>query len=154
MAVGLAAAPTAQAPTTATVPGNVPAYATTFAKQGAANGSGRLTVSVYLADRNEAARAQLLKDLYNPRSSRYHKFLTAAQFHAAYAPAAADVSGAKSFLTAKGLKVTYSPANHAYVDATGSVAQVAKAFAVTQNLYVPTRRPPRSPPGWPARCCS
>jgi subtilase family serine protease len=135
LTVGLAAVPAAEAATTAKVAGNVPSYAVASAKQGAANGSGRLTVSVYLADRNQTALNQLLKDLYNPRSSRYHKFLSPAQFRAAYAPATADVSAVKSFLGGKGLKVAYSPANHAFVDATGSVAQVAKAFAVTQSMY-------------------
>jgi len=131
----LAAAPNVSAATTSTVPGNVPSYAAAAARQGAANGSGRLTVSVYLAGSNPSGLAKLVRDLYDKRSPSYHKFLTSAQFRTAYAPAAADVSAVKSFLDAKGLKVTYVPSNGAYVDATGSVAQAAAAFGVTQSLY-------------------
>jgi subtilase family serine protease len=131
----LAAAPNVSAATTSMVPGNVPSYAAAAARQGAANGSGRLTVSVYLAGSNPSGLAKLVRDLYDKRSPSYHKFLTSAQFRTAYAPAAADVSAVKSFLDAKGLKVTYVPSNGAYVDATGSVAQAAAAFGVTQSLY-------------------
>jgi len=131
----LAAAPSVSAATTSTVPGNVPSYAAAAVRQGAANGSGRLTVSVYLAGSNPSGLAKLVRDLYDKRSPSYHKFLTSAQFRTAYAPAAADVSAVKSFLGAKGLKVTYAPSNGAYVDATGSVAQAAAAFGVTQSLY-------------------
>jgi subtilase family serine protease len=92
-------------------------------------------VSVYLAGSNPSGLAKLVRDLYDKRSPSYHKFLTSAQFRTAYAPAAADVSAVKSFLGAKGLKVTYVPSNGAYVDATGSVAQAAAAFGVTQSLY-------------------
>ena len=131
----LAAAPNVSAATSSTVPGNVPSYAAAAARHGAANGSGRLTVSVYLAGSNPSGLAKLVRDLYDKRSPSYHKFLTSAQFRTAFAPAAADVSAVKSFLDAKGLKVTYVPANGAYVDATGSVAQAAAAFGVTQSLY-------------------
>lgn len=131
----LAAAPNVSAATTSSVPGNVPSYAAAAARQGAADGSGRLTVSVYLAGSNPSGLAKLVHDLYDKHSPSYHKFLTSAQFRTAYAPAAADVSAVQSFLGAKGLKVTYVPSNGAFVDATGSVAQVAAAFTVTQSLY-------------------
>lgn len=135
-AAALAGVPSgAGAATTVKVAGNVPSYAVASAKRGPANGSGRLTVSVYLAGRNAAGLAHLVHDLNDPRSASYHKFLTAAQFRASYAPTSVDVSAVKSFVSGTGLKVTYAPANGAYIDATGTVAQVAKAFAVTQNLY-------------------
>src|SRR5665647_1023758 len=98
----LAAAPNVSAATVAVAPGNVPSYAAAAARQGAANGSGRLTVSVYLAGSNPSGLAKLVRDLYDKHSPSYHKFLTSAQFRTAYAPAAADVSAVKSFLDAKG----------------------------------------------------
>src|SRR5262249_29204413 len=63
------------------------------------------------------------------------KFLTPQQFRDAYSPAPADLAAVKSFLSQKGLSVTYTPANGMYVDASGSVAQMESAFNVTENQY-------------------
>ena len=56
-----------------------------------ANPSGRVYLSVYLNNRNEAGLSRFLQDLYRPGSAVFHRFLTPAQFHAAYSPTAASV---------------------------------------------------------------
>jgi subtilase family serine protease len=100
-----------------------------------ANPTGQMTISLYLNLRNEAGLRQFLANVSRPGSAQYRHFLTSQQFRAAYSPAAATLTSVKSFLSARGLKVTYAPANGMYVDATGSVTQIEKAFAVTENVY-------------------
>jgi subtilase family serine protease len=135
VAAGLTVGATAQAAGTTTVAGNVPAFATAAHRAGAVSGSARLTVTVYLTPRNMAGLRSFLRDLYRPGSASYHHYLTPAQFHARYSPTTTTVSQVKSFLSHAGLKVGTVASNRMYIDATGTVAQVEKAFQVTQAKY-------------------
>lgn len=102
---------------------------------GRANGNGRIGISVYLQLQNEQALQTLIRNLYTPGSAQYRKFLTPEQFRAAYAPATANQQAVKDFLSLKGLKVEYVPSNGMYVDVSGTIAQIEKAFAITENQY-------------------
>ena len=125
----------AQASSTTRVANNIAPWLGQSKLVSHANPSGRVYLSVYLNNRNEAGLSRFLQDLYRPGSAVFHRFLTPAQFHAAYSPTAASVNAVKAFLAQKGLKVLSSPANGMYVDAIGSVAQVEKAFGITENVY-------------------
>lgn len=100
-----------------------------------ASPTGQMTISVYLNLRNEAGLRQFLANVGRRGSAQYGHFLTSQQFRSLYSPTLADVAAVKNFLSARGLRVTHAPANGMYVDATGSVTQVEKAFAVTENVY-------------------
>jgi subtilase family serine protease len=123
------------APSTTSVSGNVPAFATLANRVGPVSTSSRLTVSVYLTPRNAAALAQLAHDVSTPGTSSYRHYLTPAQFHDRFSPTDANVASVKNFLADGGLKVGSVASNNMYVDATGTVAQVEKAFNVTQATY-------------------
>ena len=110
----------------------------------------RIVVSVYLQLRNEAGLRTLVRNLYTPGNPQYRQFLTPAQYHAAYSPAASDVNAVKNFLSQRGLSVGYSLANAMYVDATGTIAQfrafspLAKTCTTTKaKACEPTPRRPR-----------
>jgi subtilase family serine protease len=135
VAAGLTVSGTASAATTTAIKGNVPAFATASHRAGPVAGSARLTVTVYLTPRNQASMARAIRDIYRPGSATYRKYLTPAQFHARFSPSTADVTAVKSFLAKAGLKVASVASNRMYVDATGTVAQVEKAFHVTQAKY-------------------
>jgi subtilase family serine protease len=94
-----------------------------------------MTVSVYLSLTHESQLQQLIHDIYTPGTAQYHHYLTPQQFHAQFSPSADTVNAVETFLSQNGLKVQSTPANHMYVDATGTVAQVEKAFGVTENQY-------------------
>src|SRR3954469_18240268 len=131
--VGLSAADAA--PSTVALSGNVPSFATAAHRTGAVATSAKQTISVYLTPRNASGLASLARNVSTPGSSSYRHFITPAQFHASYSPASADVTAVKNFLTGAGLKVDGVASNNAYVDATGTVAQVEKALHVTQSTY-------------------
>src|SRR5207302_4629871 len=84
---------------------------------------------------NASGLQAFLHDLYTRGTASYGHYLTPEEFRAAYSPAASAVAAVQSFLSHGGLKLEYTPANGFYVEASGSIAQVAKLFAVTQKQF-------------------
>ena len=62
----------------------------------------------------------LLRDLYDPASPRYHRFLTPDQFMAAFGPTEEDHSAVVAFARAHGLVVAASQPDRRLVDVTGN----------------------------------
>jgi len=155
-AVFVLSAPTF-ASSTAQVANNVPPWLSQATLVGPADGNGQAAVAIHLQLSNVAGLQAFLHDLYTPGTASYAKYLTPEQFRAAYSPSASAVAAVQSFLSQKGLTVTYTPANGMYVEATGSVSQIAKAFGVSQNLYHlhgNTLRANKEPPTIPASLAS
>ncbi len=94
----------------------------------------QLTVGVVLKTSHPELQQQLLKDLYNPKSASFHKWVSSNQFSTRFAPAANDVAAAKQYLTSQGLKLTISP-DATFVTATGNTKNVEQAFHTTINNY-------------------
>ena len=103
-----------------------------------------VSVRLYLSARNKAALAAAVKAVSDPRSSSYRHYLSPAQYRAQYAPDAKSEAAVRAFLAQYGLKVTSVPANRAYVEATGTVAQAQKAFGTTLKEYSSNGRTVRS----------
>ncbi|MDP9233813.1 MAG: S53 family peptidase [Actinomycetota bacterium] len=125
----------AQASATTRVMGNVAPWVRSAKFVRNANLNGTVHVSVYLQLHDQAGVQRSLHDLYTRGSGRYHQFLTPAQFHAAYGASSSTVSAVAAWLKSAGLRVTAMPANHLYVDAVGSVAQVQRTFGVRESMY-------------------
>ncbi|MFI1994799.1 protease pro-enzyme activation domain-containing protein [Actinoplanes sp. NPDC020271] len=88
-----------------------------------------------LTMRDQAGAEARLAALSDPDGASYGKYLTGAQFTAAYAPAAADVKSVTSWLTSQGLQVRDTLAGGLYVEAAGTVAQIDKTFGTTVRQY-------------------
>jgi hypothetical protein len=58
----------------------------------------QVTIALHLKLRNETALVQLIKQLYDPASSQYGRFLTSAQFRAQFAPTAGDAQAVADVL--------------------------------------------------------
>src|SRR5579875_1667024 len=95
----------------------------------------QLALSIGLQWRNQQELTSLLAELYNPRSSLYHHFLTPQQFTAEFAPTADQQRQVVDYLHSQGLSVTHIAPNGLLIDATGTVAQAESAFHVTINNY-------------------
>jgi subtilase family serine protease len=102
---------------------------------GAPSSRQKIDVQLYLTGRNQAALEKLAAAVSTPGNASYGKFISAADFHAEYAPASSAVTEVKKFLTGAGLTITQVPGNRAYVRARGTVAQVQKAFDTTLKSY-------------------
>jgi subtilase family serine protease len=77
----------------------------------------------------------LIGRVSSPASAAYGRYLTPAQFRAAYSPTADAVKQVTSWLRNQGFSVGALPANRMYVPATGTVAQVETAFDTTLRMY-------------------
>ncbi len=97
--------------------------------------SNRLNLVVGLPLRNQAALASLLRDIYDPASPRYHKYLTPLDFAGRFGPSERDYQDVAEFAKTHGLTVTGTHANRTLLDVGGSVADIEKAFHVRMGVY-------------------
>lgn len=111
-----------------------------------------LDLRVVFAPRNRDELSRLLRDQQDPSSPDYHRWLTAAEFAARFAPAPADVAAARDWLTGAGLKVR---AAGPYLWVSASAADAERAFA-TQMVSSQDGRlfSPATDPMIPARFAS
>jgi len=135
----LATATAAQAGTTRRVIADThPVWAVAAKRLSNALTTGTVSAKVYLAPNNEAALAQKVAAVSDPRSSSYRHFMTVAGTRAEFAPRAAEVSAVRRWLTSSGLSVTRTstadPAG-AYIAVRGSLAAASKAFGVSFATY-------------------
>jgi subtilase family serine protease len=112
-----------------------PLWATPKAKVADAAATSKLTFRVYLQSRDEAGAEAAAAAVSTPNSSSYKKYLSPDQVTAAYGPSAAEVATTRSWLTSAGFTVDDVPANNAYVEATGTAAQVNSALHTQLGEY-------------------
>jgi subtilase family serine protease len=94
---------------------------------GAVSSSMPMHITVGLAG-NRAAADALVKAIYTPGSSMFHKFVTPAQFTAVVSPSQAAANAVASYLTKAGFtKVTIAP-DRLVISAYGNAGSVSSAF--------------------------
>jgi xanthomonalisin len=94
-----------------------------------------LSIALQLPLRNQAELAQLLRDLYDPRSPRFHKYLSVSAFTDRFAPPAADYRQVVAWAKSQGLTVTATTPNRRLVAIEGTVDRINRAFQVKINNY-------------------
>ena len=119
----------------AVVPDVKPAWATSARATGTAPTSQSVSIRVGLKMRDQAGAEGLVRDLSDPSSPRYGHYLTPKAFTTRFAPTAASVDRVSSYLQSQGLKVTGVAQGNQWVNASGTVAQLNKAFATTLKTY-------------------
>ncbi|HKN97252.1 MAG TPA: S53 family peptidase [Pseudonocardiaceae bacterium] len=85
------------------------------------------SVTVYIRQPRAREAAGYAAAVSDPRSPLYRHFLTPAQYRARFAPTDATVGAVEDYLRGAGLVVQDVPANHLYVRARGTLAQVRQA---------------------------
>ena len=101
----------------------------------------QLGMAIGLPLRNWPGLTNLLQQLYDPASPNYHRYLTPEQFAEQFGPTEQDYQKVIAFVEGHGLKVTGRHSNRLLLDASGSVADVERAFHVKMLAYPhPTNR--------------
>jgi hypothetical protein len=118
-----------------TLTGHVPAVVRTLQSKGNLPASQQLHLAIGLALRDKTGLASLLQQIYDPTSTNYHHYLTAAQFAERFGPTAADYQTLTAFATAHNLAVTGSHPNRTLLDVEGAVADIEKALHTTMRVY-------------------
>jgi subtilase family serine protease len=76
----------------------------------------------------EKAAAQFVADLHNPKSSNFHKWMTAADFGKNFGVAESDIETVKAWLQSHGFTVNSVYPNGMTIDFSGQAGQVRRAF--------------------------
>jgi pseudomonalisin len=102
---------------------------------GDASPATRVRLAVTLEPQNATAEQAALRAMYQVGSATYHKFLTPAQWEAAYAPTTAQVGGVESYLSGNGFTGLSVQSDRLLISATGTVADAEHAFNTTIGDY-------------------
>src|SRR5205823_6644433 len=94
-----------------TLPGHVPSAVARLSPKGRLPGANQLSLAIGLPLRNQAALAELLRQLYDPNNPNFHKFLSPPEFTARFGPTESEYQAVINFAEANGLKVTATHPN-------------------------------------------
>lgn len=95
----------------------------------------QLSLAVGLPLHHVSELKALFQQMYDPRSSNYHKYLAPPEFTARFGPTEQDYQAVIQFAEANGLTVARQYSNRAVLDVRGSVADIGRAFQVTLHNY-------------------
>ena len=115
--------------------GHVPSAVRHLQPRGRLSGTDRLNLVFALPLRNRDALDRLLRDLYDPASPSYQRYLTPSQFAEQFGPTPQDYAAVAAYAKANGLKVTGTHPNRTLLDVSGTVADIERAFRVQMHVY-------------------
>ncbi|MEU2737472.1 S53 family peptidase [Streptomyces sp. NPDC007095] len=95
----------------------------------------RISVAISLAPRHDKALDTFVAKVSNPRSSSYGHYLTKRQFAARFGRTDAEINQLKDYLRAQGLTVGTVHSGNLLVDASGTAAQLEKAFGTKLSTW-------------------
>ena len=90
---------------------------------------------VVLPLRNEEALQEFLKELYDPASPSYRKYLTVEEFTEMFGPTQQDYDNAVHWAETNGFTIAAKSRNRVNLDVMGSVATIESAFHVKMGFY-------------------
>jgi hypothetical protein len=123
------------------LPGHVPAVVRQLAPKGRVSATNQLSLALGLPLRNRPVLDDLLRQIYDPQSTNFHKFLTTSDFTARFGPTEGDYQAAIKFAESNGLRVSANHPNRVVLDVEGNPAQVEQAFHVTLRTYAHPTEP-------------
>ena len=115
--------------------GHVPAIVARLTPTGRLPATNQLFLSIGLPLRNQAALDELLRQLYDPGSTNYHKFITPPEFAARFGPTERDYQAVAKFAEANGLAISGTHPNRVVLDLEGSASNVEQAFQIKLRTY-------------------
>jgi len=94
-----------------------------------------LRLVITLQPPHPAAEEEFLRQLQDPASPNFHKYLSQSEWNERFAPSAKDEQAVVTWAQSQGLTITQRYPNRLLVDVEATVAVIEKAFAVTINSY-------------------
>ncbi len=94
-----------------------------------------VSFDLLLALRNASGAQAFVRQVSSPGTAEFHHYLTDATWNARYAPTAAEIAKAKSWLRSEGFSIGALPKDRLFIPASGSAALVEKAFGVSLGYY-------------------
>ncbi len=117
--------------------GHVPAAVAKFHLQstGRLPATNGLKLAIGLPLHHQAELDELIRQLDNPASRIFHRFLTPEEFTSRFGPTEADYAAVVNFARTNGLVVTGTYGNRLLLDVAGPAAAVENAFHITLRKY-------------------
>src|SRR5579863_6219013 len=94
-----------------------------------------ISLSIGLKLRNADVLKNYAKDISNPRSVNFHRYLTTAQFQWAFAPGVSTHASMLQYLQKSGFSITQTYKQRMLIVFSGTVGQAEQVFHVTINNY-------------------
>jgi kumamolisin len=104
-------------------------------RTGSVSADQQIHVAVSLAPRDKTGLDAFVAKVSDPHSASYGHYLTKQQFAARYGRTNAEVSRLTQYLRAQGLKVGTVHSGNLLVDASGTAAQLEKAFSTKLSTF-------------------
>ena len=114
---------------------HVPDVVSRLQPAGLLEDSTSLHLAIGLPVRNQAAMNDLLRQVYDPASTNYHKFLTPEEFTSRFGPTEEDYQKVITFAQQHGLTVEATHPNRMILDVVGGAADVEQAFGLVLHTY-------------------
>ena len=127
--------PGAGAVETQVLRGHVPAAAARLRPVDRLAAATRLDLAIGLPLRNKEALTNLLREVYDPASTNYHRYLTPERYAERFGPTEADYQAVIGFARAHGLTVAGTHPNRVLVHVHGAVAEIEQALHTTMRVY-------------------
>ncbi len=118
--------------------GHVPEAVSTAPLVGPLEDTTKFHLAIGLPPQNQADLENLLKDLYDPRSTLYRKFLTPEEYAMRFGPSESDYQAVADFFRLMGMRVDRTYPNRLLMDVSGTAGDIRRVFHVQMNKY---RRP-------------
>jgi uncharacterized repeat protein (TIGR01451 family) len=115
--------------------GHVPTVISHLVAKGRLSAQTNLTLAIGLPLRNQDALTNLIREIYDPASPKYHQYLTPEEFTAQFGPTEADYQKVIDYAQTNGLTVVGRHSNRMLVDVKGKSSAVEKTFNVKMNTY-------------------
>jgi uncharacterized repeat protein (TIGR01451 family) len=118
-----------------TLAGHVPAVVSQLQPKGLLSADTNLDLAIGLPLRNRDVLTNLLRQIYDPSSTNYHRYLSPDEFTAQFGPTEQDYQSVVDFARSNGLAVTRTYSNRMVLDVRGKSGDVQNAFHVTLRVY-------------------
>jgi len=125
----------AQTPAQRLLPGSIPGVVPQLLPVGVLPATQQLQLAIGLPLRNQDALTNLLEQLYDPASPRFHQWLTPEQFTTQFGPTTADYAKVMHFAQTHGFTITREHSNRLLLDVTAPVTNIEQAFHVKMRVY-------------------
>ncbi|WP_058186462.1 S53 family peptidase [Terracidiphilus gabretensis] len=97
--------------------------------------SQQVSLTISLPMRNTQALEAFIKQLHDPSSPQYGKYLTAQQFTEQFGPTQSDYAKVIAYVKSQGMVVTRTHTTRMVLNVSASAAAINKTFAVTMKQY-------------------
>jgi hypothetical protein len=94
-----------------------------------------LRLAIGLPLRNQAELTNFLRQIYDPASTSFHRYLTCEQFTERFGPTEEQYQSVIEFARANGFTITAAHPNRLLLDVSGPVANIEQAFRLTLRIF-------------------